>query len=327
MFLFGGKWVGLELASTGLRVVKLQVSGKRFRLVGARFVPFESVESSPSEATSPRRAATLGELFERARDLIVGSRAVLSLAKRDFLHRVVEFPLSDPNEIRESMRWEFSRHFPLSYEEVYFDLHVTSLKGESGNSLVSIVCARRALVEFVLELVPRGTKVVAVEPPFCSLIRFLEAAGVEMPSGFAILDVGNSLSGFYVCLEDAVLISRTFSWGGTHLASQVASHEGQAEVVPEGLASSSLVSEVVNTIRFAEISFRGLKVDRLFLVGGGSELPGLHDAFSSRLSELNCKVEIPSLKLDGAEGIKGLPHSPGSWCAPLGAALRGVFPS
>lgn len=322
MFLFGGKWVGLELASTGLRAVKLQVSGRRFRLVGADFAPFEIGESS-SAAAPPRRAGALGEAFERLRDLVGGSRVVVSLSKRDLLHRVVEYPLSDPNEIRDSMRWEFSRHFPLSYEEVYFDLHVTSLTGESGNRLVSIVCARRALVDSILDLAQRSAKVVAVEPPFCSLIRFLEAMGVDMPSGFAVLDVGHSLSGFYVCSEDAVLISRTFSEGGVHLASRAASSSGQAEI--EGLADSSLVSEVVNTIRFVEISFRGLKVERLFLVGGGAELPGLYDVFSSRLLELNCKVEIPSLGLERIEGGKDLSRPWGSWCAPLGAALRGAF--
>lgn len=349
--------VGLDIGARGVRFVRLKRVRDALVVSAAGRLEFDAqtLELPPEERVGASVPALKRKLEEAG---VAGAACVLSIDDALVRVRSIRQPKMPEAETDRAVRLEAAERLGFGPEEsveVDWLLAGDVRQGEAMREELIIFGAHTRSLERVVDSVAdAGLRPTAIEPGFLALGRAFSRTyrrRSDHSSVRAVVDLGYRQTGVLVLRGAAVVFYKTFELGGAEL-DRVASEalemdvetvaglrrrrmrsdarKGNDEKVDNALfdavrpALESLADEVGRCLRYYSVTFRGLRPERLILVGGEAREPGL-DALFGAATNLEAHVGRPLEGLDASEAADSIDRRGDGheWGVATGLSLRG----
>lgn len=287
------EFFGLDIGTTGVRLVELRGSGPARSLVKYAYVPVDpKVVLSDSKADQQKLAQTIGELLGRAH--MTTKNVAVGIPSGRVFTTVADFDRLPPNELTQAIHYQADSLIPTPLAESKLDW---ALIGDSPKDKtkveVLLSSVPNSFVEQRLDMLESiGLNVVAFEPDNLAVTRALLPADATTPQ--MVLDIGFKSTDLVITMQGSPRLTRAIPTGVEAIVRGAAQNLGvddkQAEqfVFKFGLSKDKLegqvyqaiigtidllTSEIEKSIKFFQARYTDAKVDRVTVTGGASTLP------------------------------------------------------
>lgn len=300
-----GDFFGLDIGTTGVRVVQLAASGNgHWSLRHYGYAPID-IKTSLADSDEARRR--LGEVIMTVigQSGIKTKNVAINIPSNKAFITVVDMPQSTEAELKSTIKYQLDQYIPMSVEDAKIDW---SLLGQSLHdpSQQEVLLASTAVsyAEDRLELVEGlGLDVIAAEPDALAMIR-----SVALPNrtdAQVIVDIGEQSTDVAIVYGEAPRLVRTIPSGLDALVRAAVQNlnvqEDQARqfILKFGLAPDKLegkvvqaidttldgfASELSKSIKFFQTRYTSLSVGNVVLAGYASSIPGLDQYIANKTS-------------------------------------------
>ncbi|HHM11925.1 MAG TPA: type IV pilus assembly protein PilM [Planctomycetaceae bacterium] len=343
--------IGIEVGSSGVRMVQLSHDGTRLHAMGRRELP----PACDGDLYSGDRQTALIDAIDslRAQSVFRGRRAVVVLNDRQLLVQNLRVPRVSELSLPDLVERELAERlpYPIGQAEVR---HVTVGEVRQGDRLyreVIVFAARSETLHHIVTLFDKaGLQVCAMDVEPAALIRsFLHEyrRDEDRASRTLMVHIGTARTVVLVCGEGHPLLIKYLQIGGRQFDQAVAEHldmelraaaslrrhQGDRRASrrdPDVLRSvreatrpvvERLISELAMCCRYYSVTFRGSPLSRV-LLGGGEADADLARLISQRLN-LAADVAQPFRHIRAETPIEDAP----AWDVAVGAALRERYAS
>ena len=320
--------LGIDLSSSCVKVVEL-VAGQKspVRLQRYAIEPIERGAISDGNVENPEQVA---EALSRAlRKMGTRTReAALALPTSAVITKRITLPAGMGEEDYEiQVEAEASQYVPFAIDEVNLDFQVLGASGASTDEVdVLLAAARKEKVEdrvAVVELCGLKAMVMDVESHAARLA--IEHVTAMLPNEgqgqvIAVFDIGSTTTNVAVLLNGQTIFEREQIFGGQQLTQDLVRLYGltpeEAEAkkktgdLPETFRADVLqpfveqgAAEVMRALQFFFTSTPYARVDRIYLAGGTSVVPGLLEEIAER-AEVPTELISPFQGMEFADGVR-----------------------
>lgn len=192
---------------------------------------------------------------------------VMGIAGRNVIIRQVKFPLMQPDEIRESLKWEVDRYLPVSLDDSIVDFHILRFCTESDPPELEVVLVgvNKALINSYIQVAEKAeVKLQAVDVSSFAFLRALNTDNI--PGTIVAINAGKSDFEMDILHDGLLKFTRVISNGPL----------------------DTLIREIQRSINFYHLQNRDVVIEKIILAGDYPELTNLADSLEQ---ELNIKVE------------------------------------
>ncbi len=295
MNLFQGSdsYFGLDIGTTGVRVVQLRAGGGNPALVtygSADLPPGLSTSDSPMDQS--KVADVIKQLVKDAKittkNVVAGIPSALAFAT------VITTPKLNDQELAKAIKLQADQYIPTAADQVKMDWQVVGPAKDPNQMEVLLVSAPNTGVNKYMNIIDRaGLQLEALEMNAVALIRSL------MPredTAVMIVDVGSLYTDIAVVHKQAPKLVRSINVGGSTFIKAVSQSLGLAAEQAEqftkkfGLMQDKLegqvykaikpsldllVSELDKSEKFFASKDETVKIEKIILTGGAAALPDL----------------------------------------------------
>jgi len=293
-------FVGIEVASTAIKLVQLRKSNGAFNLVafGSAQLP-PNLAPSDSKLDMQKVAGILSQLVKSSR--VSTKNVATALPGAAVFSTVIKMPPMNPTELAQAVKYQAEQNIPLKIEDVRIDWQVIRENPETKESAVMVVSAPNQKVNQVMELFGMADmEVVYLETSPIAVARAISNPADPL---VMIVDLGASSTGLSVVENGIVSHVRSLPAGGAALTRAIAQNLGldnaQAEQFKrkfglsqdklEGQVSkamypiiSNITLEIQRSIKFYSEQYGG-NVQKIVLTGGGARMPEMISYLKSLL--------------------------------------------
>ncbi len=336
------KTLGLDIGSSAIKAAVVSRKGSSAKITA---FDFNKLPSHVVKNGVIQDEASVTKAISASAKKIKSKKAIFGLAGSSVMVKRVSIPEMNKNLIAEQIRWEAENYIPYKIEEVNLDYVL--LNHEPGQETMDIllVAAQQAPVEKVAGIIKNAglsaetADINNFALANCFLFNYPEAAGAAI----GLIDIGEFFSQFVIINQGEVVFCRDTPAGGSMYDSEIAQvmgvSESEAESVKLGQKEMpDVVIEVINqtNIRVAEkikgayeffenTSGLELNLDQVFVTGGSSIIPGLHEELSKSLGAPVQQMD-PIKNIDAGSVSKKTPMDVLKYrsAVALGLALRKV---
>ena len=303
---FGKKDVllGVDIGSHAVKIIQVQSKDANLKLVSLGLVPV------------PREAFTEGRVGKP--DLVAGSIRELTghlklkqklaagaISGYEVMIKKIELPTMTEEELDVRMSSELGQYIPYNIEEVDVDYQVLGISKDRTNLMeVLLVAAKKESVNDYVDLIRMaGLEPAVVDVDFFSLSNALEATYGLTDNTVALLDIGANKAIMNIVLRGVPVFTRGISIGGAQINDGIKDACGvsyeEAERIKLGEAREqvskkdvegvflavvrSWVNECKRAVDFYYSNYPDRRIEKLFLSGGSSRIPGIDKVFSEYL--------------------------------------------
>ena len=246
-------------------------------------------------------AGTLKTLVHKAG--VTAKHCVISFPNSAVFTSVIELPKMSENELGSAVEFEAKKYVPLALSEVDLSWTVTGDAAEPKNLLQILLTA---VPKQITRNYMRMFSLAGLEPEIgeieaLALIRSLIG---NLPMNCVIIDIGARSTGLNIIEGGFLRLSRNLNIGGDTITDKIAQTLNISEFRAEqfkkdfGINNSTFIPEtvkpVLNLIKtevkqlLTIYQSQNVRVEKILLVGGGSNLPGIVGFFE----DLKIKVEL-----------------------------------
>ena len=294
------RFIGLDI---GAHTVRAALIATRYRKVSIERLEEVAILGHDREALSAAITAAASHLLPHTEGLATSIEGDLV-----FVHRL-SLPSSAAKRLAEVLPFELEAHVPVELSELAYDHRLLRRRGDNAPIEVLVAAARlehlSARVDLVREALGREPDRLACgSMALANLAAVIPAFRVQGP--IALVDLGGIRTEVTLLEHGEPIWVRTLSRG--------------VEGLPE--SAGPLASELKQTL-LAWAAAHGSTVERVYLVGGGSQAEG---AAAFLAHELALPIEaLPALEVDGLspELLLAAPRFAKALSLALGAAGRG----
>ncbi len=244
-------------------------------------------------------------------------KVVLGVANQLVFVRQMELPVMPVEEIKTALQFEAGEHIPIPIEDAVIDYQIIGQNDDQEDPKLKIllVAAKKDMIEAYLEVVEKaGLGVQTIDFSPFGLIRSLLSPPVDVLgediSTNAIIGVGAGTTTLVVERNGVPLFVRVLGIGADSITHSIANEMNinldQAEdykrrrrFIPGDLDQKSAMAKVESivardieslvigvrgSIEYYQSQLDAQPISNILLSGGGSQLIGLCEAFSSKLS-------------------------------------------
>jgi type IV pilus assembly protein PilM len=286
---------GLDIGTTGIRLVELRGTGPTKTLVKYAYVPIDAkMAQSDSKTDQQKLAQTIANLVAEAklstRNVAVGlpsSRVFTTLADMDRLPAA---------ELGKALMYQADSLIPTPPAESKIDW---ALVGDSPKDKtkveVLLSSVPNGFIEQRLDMIESiGLNVIAFEPDNLAMPRAIVPAGTIAPQ--LLLDMGNLTSDLVITMGDAPRLSRSIPTGTEAVVRSAQQNlniddkQAQQFVYKFGVAKDKLegqvyqaivgtidllVNEIDKSIKFFQARYPESRIEKIVVTGGASAIPEL----------------------------------------------------
>lgn len=349
--------LGLDISDRSLKLIHL-TNQPPYRLLSRCWSPLKDGIMSKGVVQRP------DELKQVVSHMLVQCRVkakyketvVASIPETQSFLRVVEIPRMREEEIDEAVQWEVAQHIPFGLENVYIDWQpVPEVPGQATTEPARHVAAAEKMEVLVgvaqkkvidplygvLSALP--VTVAAFELESQAIVRALISSELRYKQGLLIVDLGASATNVVVHDHGTVRFTASLQRGALDLLTGIDATERQRmlETPPEQLqvpeqmapqfrpAQEALVLEIHGVVEFYNSIDTQHTVREIILTGGGSNLPGLDQAFLQHFDNVVVQRGNPWVLVRGVK--HGTPQQPMNlqesvhYATAVGLALRPVI--
>lgn len=298
--------VGLDIGNGVIRAAEIADSAKpRPTLVRYHSIAVPSSAVQRGEVIEQNTiASALKQLWATAG--FKSKKVVLGMGNQRVLVRDVSVPRMPLAQIKESLPFQVQDLLPVPVADALLDFYpISGGKTDAGDVINGLLVA--AVKETVLHNV-EAVQAAGLDPVEVDLIPFALArsllGGEDGRGTVALVHVGAVTTSVVVATDGVPQFVRIIQSGGedvtTSLMQRLGIDAAQADQVkrglglsPEGVApdwqpavdivvetTGDLLDAVRNTLSFFMNTRRGMTLERIFISGGGSELPGFAQALA-----------------------------------------------
>ena len=284
---------GLDIGTTGIRLVELRGTGATKSLVKYAYVPIDrKVAQSDSKADQQKLAQTIARLVVEAKlstkNVAVGlpsSRVFTTVADMD------RVPLS---ELGKSLMYQADSLIPTPPAESKIDW---ALLGDSPKDKTKVEVLLSSIpnnfIEQRLDMIEStGLNVIAFEPDSMALSRSIVPAGTATPQ--MVIDMGNLGTDLVITMGDAPRLTRYIPTGTESVVRSAQQNlniddkQAQQFVYKFGVSKEKLdgqvyqaiigtidllMTEIDKSIKFFQAWYPESKLERITVTGGASTIP------------------------------------------------------
>jgi len=314
--------LGIDISSSGVKVVEL-APGHKASVCLQRYA-IESVERgaiADGNVENPEQvAAALGRALRR-----MGTRTrevALAMPSSAVITKRITLPAGLSEEEYElQVESEASQYIPFAIEEVNLDFQILGpAAGGTDEVEVLLAASRKEKVEDRVAIIEMcGLKPMVVDVDTYAARAALDQVAGQLPNQgqgmvIAVFDIGSVVTNVSVVLNGQTIFEREQAFGGQHLTQDLVRLYGltpeEAEVrkktgdLPENYQADVLqpfveqgAAEAARALQFFFTSTPYARVDRIYLAGGASVIPGLVEAVADRTG-------VPTGLLSPFEGME-----------------------
>ena len=332
--------IGLDIGSSGIRLVQVRKSSTGSQLVTYGWVPMEAkVMASDSQVDRQSVVEAIKKLVSESR---VTTRSVVSgLPSAKVFSALISLPKMAPTELEKGIRYQAEQHVPMALDKVKLDWMLAGESADGKQQEVLIVAVPIGLSERTLgTLEAAGLEVSALEPDAIALARALVKP--QESGAVTVLDVGETATDLVTVTGQSPKMIRSIPVGGNNFVKAAAQglnlepDQAYQFVYKFGLAQKmesqvrkaikssvdTLMSEIDKSTKFFEGHYKGTKIAKIILTGRAGMMP----EFPAHLANsVGLPVEIGDAwaKISSRSGISGqLAELSNQFAVACGLALR-----
>ncbi len=284
---------GLDIGTTGIRVVELRGSGPTRSLVKYAYVPIDvKLAQSDSKSDQQKLAQVLSNLITEAK--LSTKNVAVGLPSSRVFTTVIDFDRIPQNELGKALLYQADSLIPTPPAESKIDWAVIGDSPKDKTKLeILLSSVANTFVESRLDMIESiGLNVVAFEPDSLALARELVPAGTVAPQ--LLIDIGQLSSDIIITMQDAPRLTRSIPTGAEAIVRSAMQNlnidEKQARqfVYKFGVSKDKLegqvfqaiigtvdllVSEIDKTIKFFQTRYPEQPIERMIVTGGASTIP------------------------------------------------------
>ena len=273
---------GLDFGSTGIKAVELARTWQGYRVANYGFYPYSNAEK---EKSTREKLQILEKIFPGgSKD---GENVIVSLpSHRMMVHRVT-LPFRERKKNQQVIKFEVEGLLPFPVDQVIVDFY-QSKETANGNQAMAFAARKEDLQEHFSLMEEAGLDPESLVPEAMALFWLLPNLGNEVSSG-ALLDVGHEKTTMLVWHRATLTLVRSIPVAGS--AMQLPAGQKLKNTTPESKgteetilpALNRLADEVQRTLMAYESHPDGRPVEKIYITGGSTALPGLGKKFGEIL--------------------------------------------
>jgi type IV pilus assembly protein PilM len=284
---------GLDIGTTGIRLVELRGTGPTRTLVKYAYVPIDvKLAQSDSKSDQQKLAQVLANLVEESK--LSTKNVAVGLPSNRVFTTVIDFDRVPQNELGKALLYQADSFIPTPPAESKIDWAVIGDSPKDKTKLeVLLSSVSNSFVESRLDMIESiGLNVVAFEPDSLALSRALIPAGTAAPQ--IVIDMGQLSTNIVVVMGEAPRLTRSIPTGAEAVvraamqnlnidekqAKQFVYKFGVSKDKLEGQVFQAvistvdlLVSEIDKTIKFFQTRYPDQPIERMIVTGGASTIP------------------------------------------------------
>jgi type IV pilus assembly protein PilM len=278
-----------------MKIVQLQ-RGSTPKLVTYGMVDVtEPITSQTNDEQIQKMADLLKNLMTAAR--VTTKNCIMSLPNSAVFTSVIDMPKMDEKEMESAMQFEAKKYVPLPFSEVTLSWTTISENDDGQTIKVLLIAVPKQIRDVYIKLFQKaGLNLEIIEIEALSLIRSLV---VDKQKNDVIIDIGARVTGLNFVRQGTLQLTRNLSIGGDTITDRIAQALNLSAPRAEqfkrdfGLRNTDFLPEavrpVLNIIKGEVTQILGIykahniTADRIVLVGGGAQLPGIVEYFTTEL--------------------------------------------
>lgn len=284
---------GLDIGTTGVRLVELRGTGNTKTLVKYAYVPVDAkLSQSDSKADQQRMAQVVANLVAEAR--LTTKNVAVGLPSSRVFTTVTDMDSLPPAELGKALLYQADSLIPTPPAESKIDWAILGNSPKDKTKVeVLLSSVTNSFVESRLDMLEAiGLNVIAFEPDGLALPRAVVPLGSTMPQ--LVIDMGNMSTDLVISMGDAPRLVRSIPTGSDAIvksaqqnlgiddkqAQQFVYKFGVSKEKLEGQVYQSivntvdiLVGEIDKSIKFFQARYPESKLERVIVTGGASAIP------------------------------------------------------
>jgi type IV pilus assembly protein PilM len=284
---------GLDIGTTGIRLVELRGQGATKALVKYAYVPVDTkLAQSDSKADQQKLAQIVANLVGEAR--LTTKNVALGLPSNRVFTTIADMDRLPMGELGKALMYQADALIPTPPAESKIDW---ALLGDSPKDKTKVEVLLSSVtnnfIEQRLDMIEGiGLNVIAFEPDGIALPRAVVPQGTTMPQ--LVIDMGNLSTDLVITMGDAPRLVRSIPTGANAivLAAQqnlgIDDKQAQQFVYKFGVSKDklegqvyqavintvdTLVNEVDKSVKFFQARYTESKLERIIVTGGASAIP------------------------------------------------------
>lgn len=307
--------MGIDIGTSNIKIAQISHGGTAVLDTYGMVNTAYQIGSKNDQLAIEQMAKILRTLMQKAG--VTARRSVISFPNSAVFTSVVQLPKMSPNELASSVEFEAKKYVPLALSEV--DLSWTVIGDSRTQASISTVLLtavpKQVTKNYMQVFALAGLEPEVGEIEALALIRSLIG---NTPTNCVIIDIGARSTGLNFIENGFLRLSRNLNIGGDTITDKIAQSLNisffRAEQFKKdfGVSGSTFIPDtirpVLNIIKtevkqlLTIYQSQQVQVEKILLVGGGANLPGLVGFFE----ELKVKVELgnPLLAVGYAQSLE-----------------------
>src|SRR5438105_13172126 len=335
--------VGLDIGSSSIKAVELKKSRGEVELVHIGLEPLASdivVDSMIVDSGSVSSAIT--KIFNENN---IKSKAVAtSVSGHSVIVKRIPMATMDDSELAASISTEAAQHIPFDIADVNVDYQILSEDSGPQMDVLLVAVKKDKILNYTNVLSLAGKSPAVVDIDAFALQNCYEYNYEPSPSStVALLNLGASVMNINIVKGVTPLFTRDVSVGGNQytdslqkeldlsfedaenlkLGQKVGTVSEDAKMPILQQVTEIIVLEIQKTFDFFRATAAGEHIERIYLAGGSSKVPGLMEALRQEFS-LPVEMLNPFQRITPASGVGAelIEQNAGQLAVAVGLALR-----
>jgi type IV pilus assembly protein PilM len=300
---------GLDIGTTGVRLVKLSGAGQPKTLQTYAYMPLDNkVALSDSKADQHKLGTAIKSLVSKSG--VHTNNVAVGLPSQRVFTTVVDIDRLSKEELAKTIKFQADSLIPTPIAESKIDWELLGDSPQDKSKIeILLSSVPNNYIESRLDMLEMiGLNVIAFEPDSLALARSLSARDVAAPQ--MILDMGNTATDLLITVNGAPRLTRSIPTATQAIirsavqnlnideaqATQFVSKfglnpqklEGQIYHAISGTVDM-LMSEIDKSIKFFNARYTAMKLDKIIVSGGAATLPEFPVYLANKF---NINVEI-----------------------------------
>src|SRR5215467_11422236 len=300
--------VGLDIGSSGIKLVQLKESRGKYILQKFGFKPLEpEVIVDGTVMDEGRVVSAIKELFEETN--IKVKQVAVSISGHAVIIKKISLPPMPDEELEGQVRLAAEQYIPFDINEVNIDFSVLPSSEAAGDTesemSVILVAAKKDKINELTELVKGAGLLPMVMDVDAFAIENMHAINYPMAQDetTALVNVGASVMNINIVSKGTSLFTRDIPIGGNRYTESIQRELGlsyeEAEAIKKGGRASGnnqaaaqgvidgvnaeVASEIARTIDYFKSTVSEGDVQQVLLCGGGAQVGGLVKQLCDRM--------------------------------------------
>ncbi len=283
--------LGVDIGTSCIKVVQISHGSQpTLQTYGIVDIP-EPISMQTTDDQVHEVAGLLKGLLDRAH--VSTKRSVMSLPNAAVFTSVIDMPKMSDQELESAMQFEAKKYVPLPFSEVTLSWTIIGENSDGKTTKVLLIAVPKQIRDMYIKVFQlAGLNLEIIEIEALALIRSLV---VDPSKNDVIIDIGAKVTGINFVRNGLLQLTRNLNIGGDTITDRIAQALNLTQPRAEqfkrdfGLNGTEFLPEavkpVLGTIKNEVNQLIGIyrshnvAVDRIVLVGGGAQLPGIVDYF------------------------------------------------